>query len=293
MTKDIYIFILSVTFTINTSFSQNIVNEVKLNSLLTQGYEPTNGSTPIANETGIFLTKNNDLYLVGYDGKIKKTFNNISLASPFDFHGEEYAYIIDNTNNLKGILKSDGNIIVPCLFTKIRDYNLENNIALAQKGNDIGIYNMDIWTPIPNLNNYKDGGLCGSYIHIMDKKSFKYGLLDLKGNMALQCDYDRIKKIGNLIILNKAQKISAINEKGEDVTLPPIYEQIDDLYDIGENLIRIELNDKYGIIDVNSNIIVEPQYEYIEDFENGLCFIKYKEGEKNLKVMLIIKARYF
>lgn len=138
----------------------------------------------------------------------------------------------------------------------------------------------------------------------------KYGLMDLHGNILAPCKYERIGAFinGNLahVILN--DKVGYINSDGKEV-IPPIYDQTRilsgnryTLYKDGlcyladsrtgqwvtsqvynkieqyrDSLYKVTLNDKFGMIDTDGKVVLEPIYDQMYRINDWLhLYIKGK-----------------
>lgn len=143
----------------------------------------------------------------------------------------------------------------------------------------------------------------------------KWGIVDYDGNELVECKYDDIifpkyfkPLANNPIIVRIDYKFGIINDKG-DIVLPVCYKDIEFF---GEDMIRVNNNDKFmlfdwdgkpitkleyerisylnehlievglngytGVINKSGEEIVAPTYFWIEDFENGLARMKSEYG---------------
>ena len=69
----------------------------------------------------------------------------------------------------------------------------------------------------------------------------------------------------------ESPKWGFIDKKGKMVVEP----QFDDVYPFGDGLYKVEVNGKYGFIDKKGKMVVEPQFERVGySFEDGLCKVK-------------------
>lgn len=72
----------------------------------------------------------------------------------------------------------------------------------------------------------------------------------------------------------ETEKYGVIDREGNYV-VEPIYDNINEFY---EGLAIVSLNDKYGVINKKGEIVVEPQYDRIDNFEDGLA--KFQLNDK-------------
>lgn len=99
------------------------------------------------------------------------------------------------------------------------------------------------------------------------KQNDKYGLINFKGEKILDTAYDEIyslKGVKNSLIIKKDGNTGICNSYG-NVIADTIYKDIKALGNNYENgYIIVTTEDKYGIIGIDKNIIMEPTYEGIK-----------------------------
>ena len=104
------------------------------------------------------------------------------------------------------------------------------------------------------------------------KKDNKYMVVDSKYSRVNEKNYDTITSIGNdlwkvVLTTRNGRKLYGILDSHGKERLEPVYTSIGD---INENNIAIITSfESYGLIDENYNIIAEPIYEHISNFEGG------------------------
>lgn len=114
------------------------------------------------------------------------------------------------------------------------------------------------------------------------KKDGKYGLINLKGNSILNCDYDDIytlKGIENSLIVEKNAKVGLVDNTGR-VIVETIYSEIKQLGDepLDGYIVKNE-EGKYGVIGASKEQKLEGKYEKIEQIAANNLFV-ITEGEK-------------
>ncbi|MDQ8014802.1 MAG: WG repeat-containing protein [Flavobacterium nitrogenifigens] len=104
----------------------------------------------------------------------------------------------------------------------------------------------------------------------------KMGLIDSLGNVVLKPNYAYIENRKELkdifeagIIANKNFKRGFIDLQG-NTKIPFEYE---DVYYLGNNLIRVSKNNKYGVVDIHNKIILPIKYPIIMS-SNGVLFVQ-------------------
>lgn len=114
------------------------------------------------------------------------------------------------------------------------------------------------------------------------KKDGKYGLINLKGNNVLNCEYDEIytlKGIKNSLIVEKNEKVGLVDNNGR-VVIETIYTEIKPLgTEVLDGYIVKSDEGKYGIIGAGKEQKLENKYENIEPVVGSNLFV-ITESEK-------------
>ena len=218
-------------------------------------------------------------------------------------------YFTVYTNEKWGVIDSKGKtviepqyeemIIIPNktepVFICTYNVNYTNNTyktkVLNEKGKEI-FKNYDKVEAI--LNYDKNNNLWYQQNALKVQNNGKYGLINLKGKLILECNYDSIeslKGVENSLIIKKGENKGLVDETGKTIIAPEYKEiiAIEDNYKYGYIVSNNE--GKYGIIDVNKKVILEPNYEEIKSIyssnkyavkENG----SYKIIDKEKNVLL-------
>lgn len=87
-----------------------------------------------------------------------------------------------------------------------------------------------------------------------------YGLIDVKGNVVLEPQYDGVESLGDpstLVLVKKNNKFGVINAQGK-VILEPVYDLISTF---STEFLEVRINDKSGLADENGKIIIEPKFD--------------------------------
>lgn len=163
-------------------------------------------------------------------------------------------YYITVANGTMGILGEDGRVIInPTEYEEISLLDDENQLYLVRKGDEYGVLNRNgkeiiyaendeigfdtsDFTVEPIENEYL---LFGKVIPV--KKSGKYGLCNLEGDYVLPINFDDL-----------GYKSTASKSSGNEESILIIPSEV------GINGIVVNLNDFYGIFDVNEEKLVLP-----------------------------------
>ena len=207
------------------------------------------------------------------------------------------AYFSVCDNNKWGVINNNGDLVLECdydnmiiipdktkdVFVIVEGINYDtekySTKIIDQKGNQI-INGYSDAMPLENSNNkeswYEDNLLRFS-------NNGKYGLIDFKGNIIVNAEYDKIEVVPgvkNSLYVEKDGKKGLINEKTGEVIIEPQYVDISlctDNQDRGY-IIKDE-NNKYGIITLEKNHILECKYDEIKNVASDTYYC-VKEGNK-------------
>lgn len=113
----------------------------------------------------------------------------------------------------------------------------------------------------------------------------RWGCIDKNGNMVIDTNYVSINGFHEGLAFvwkdypwrNEALPV-CIDKKGNIVIeeLPKVGGEIDHLF-FSEGLACIKVNDKYGYIDKTGKFVIEPQFDFAQNFSDGLALIAYEK----------------
>lgn len=110
---------------------------------------------------------------------------------------------------------------------------------------------------------------------IIKEDSGKYGIIDYSNNQVLEAQYDYIEKIykNDLYVVITEGKQKLVNRKGEDI-LTAGFNSIKEILSTQENAVIFEKLNKYGIMDLSGKIILDANYDLIEETKSGIFIAK-------------------
>ena len=140
----------------------------------------------------------------------------------------------------------------------------------------------------------------------------KFGLMDMQGNILAPCKYDALDNFGNnnLARVKRDDKYGFIDANGKEIILPmydaiwefpesnrmvlrsdgicsfvdyqtgqPVTSQrFQDMSRYNDNLFKVELNDKLGMIDLDGNYVLEPIYSQMHVNMDGFLELLIENG---------------
>ncbi len=170
---------------------------------------------------------------------------------------------------------------------KIYDFN--DGFALVREGDFVGFINTEGKTVIaPKFQkafNFENG-----YAKV--RENDKWGLIDTSGNYYVKTEYDGVSNVYNgQIVANKGETYGLIiNGEFKEV---PGAQKIWDFSVSSENTYA-KMNDKIGFIDNKGNWIVQPTYDKVRAFVNGLAPVSSDKnwGYINTSGEVVIPLKY-
>lgn len=116
-----------------------------------------------------------------------------------------------------------------------------------------------------------------SIVHIDDttfivKNTKGYGVLTLKGNYILSCQYNGIYSLGNRFyaVSNKRLKNGVVDSENQ-LVVPYKYDHI---VSYSNNRFLVRLNNKYGFLDRQGKVVVPLKYDWAKPFSSGLAWVE-------------------
>jgi hypothetical protein len=104
----------------------------------------------------------------------------------------------------------------------------------------------------------------------------KVGFSNLYGNIVIEPKFDSAEMFSEGVsTVQVGKKFGMINEKGNYV-LPLM--ALDYLGSLHNGLASFRVNDKYGFVNTKGQEVIKPQYEWVDEFSEGLCVVRNDKG---------------
>ena len=141
------------------------------------------------------------------------------------------------------------------------------------------------YTEVTNLGKDNKSGF------IVKGEEGKYGIVDYSNKMVLDTNYDEIlKTYGNdMYVVKQSGKQVLVKKDGAEL-LDKGYDGIHKILKSEENGIIFIKNSKFGVMKINGEVTIEPEYEDMKESKSGV-FIASKDGkygvidlQKNIKI---------
>lgn len=128
----------------------------------------------------------------------------------------------------------------------------------------------------PRVNSKEVGEKEGiKYFQVMENG--KTGFRDLDGNIVIKPIYDNAEMFSEeLSTVQIGNKYGLIDETGKYVVA---LRDMEYLGSVHNGLASFRANDKYGFIDTAGQEKIKPQYDWVDDFSEGLCVVRNDKGK--------------
>ncbi len=216
---------------------------------------------------------------VNQDGHVvmEPVANSIERLSDRFLHTPQKFYVFtiraginENVKYYEGLIGFDGKIICDALkYTKIKPF--ENGYAAVQADKLWGFIdesgNELVSPQFDEDSDFRDGYACV----VINKK---HGAIDTKGSYVLQPIYEKRLRLINdtLAFEGRPYKVFDVKKK-EYAEVPYIIEDY-----FFEDRAKIKKDGKFGFIDKQLNIVIQPIYDDASNFRSDVSFVK-KDGK--------------
>ena len=176
-----------------------------------------------------------------------------------------------------GLIDFEGKRITKPIYDSIDSLNYKEGQLLVKQDGKTGVINIkgntliDIKYDQINVDGYytKEGGYnySGYIVSTTTDQGYRYGYINYDGKLLLEPNYNQLSRVTQIQDNNNAYIICAENGrygvmKNDESIIPNEYQSIE--YDEGNNLFTIEKGKKYGIANIEGNIIVPTEYSQID-----------------------------
>ena len=220
----------------------------------------------------------NGIACVKKDGKwgyIDKT-GNIIIDFKYDEAGdfsEEGLAPVKNENFKWGYIDTNGKTVIDFQYAEADEFNE----GIAQVKNDYQEY-LYIDTNGNSINDstYKEGSICSDGLIGVAKDEKHWGYIDKSGNTVIDYKYLEVSSFKDGVALVNDNGNSIIIDKSGNTKLTGTNEYyIKSNYSQGLAGIQSKMtNGKFGFINENGKIVIECEYDYYNDFSEGLSAVR-------------------
>ncbi|GBR74620.1 protein WG repeat motif [Candidatus Termititenax aidoneus] len=200
---------------------------------------------------------------------------------------------IVHKNGRYGVMNEAGELVAACQFEHIKELfphiasdfvvgRKDGKYFFVNKKGNIKEYECD---DVTDFHLYGDAG--GIFIVVKDKK---WGVLDINGNVVVECKYEDIYKYSSAYAIHVQLdgKWGVINGKGETI-VKCLYDSIA----VNSDYFFVKIDDKWGILNREGKTIIKCSYNDIKQSYGGFWVqLDGKRGVVNGKGETIVKCLY-
>lgn len=184
-------------------------------------------------------------------------------------------------NKQIGLADKSGKIILPCEYEEIGQYWKDKNIAIIRRDTMFGVIDSNFKIIIPCTYELIQFDLTGNLIF---KKNGLYGLMDLSTDILIPPLYQQFNGFRQIMytkdpnpyaMVMRDSLYGYIDRQGKEV-IPCKYKHLG--YEIHNNRVFYQENNKYGFLDTTGKAVVAPVYDRVFDFKIDVTAVQ--KGEK-------------
>ena len=179
--------------------------------------------------------------------------------------GNKYYLIKASNGRPASISYVGGDILLP--YTSAENFN--NGFSIVGIHGKSGLMDTSGYLVIDTIYSaFKFNRISAQYIVIT--RNNKYGVVLADNHILIDTVYQKIESGFYFYSLQKDGKCGLANKAGK-VIIPILYDQVNPYFD--EGLASFKLQNKYGFIDSTGKIKIQPAYEEVESFYQGLTVV--------------------
>lgn len=228
------------------------------------------------------------------------SIKNLLLASPMTREMKTVAtYFPVYTNEKWGVIDNQGQLVLDTSYQEmvvIPDQSVDLFITTEVTDYENEIYTTTVFNKdkAPILTDYNhvqaiensDGSNIWYENNVLKfEQNGKFGLIDFKGKLILNAEYDNIYALTGIqknIIIEKDGFKGLVNTSMGEIIIKPEYSEISTLTKTYENGYIVQKNGKHGIISADAKIVFEPIYEEIKNVTSNGYYAVVEKGRTNL-----------
>lgn len=179
-----------------------------------------------------------------------------------------------------GLINLSGKEVTTIDYDKIEAVSQIENSFRVQKEGKFGIVDNEGKTVVqPKYSEIDVLGKDNKSGFIVKDETGKCGIISYSNSQILENKYDSISKIyGNdLYVVTANKNVKVVNKENEDV-LTTGFDDIKQILSSQENAVIFQKNDKYGIMNLSGEVLINASYDDLKEAKSG-TFIA-KKGDK-------------
>ena len=241
----------------------------------------------------VFICLNDDGGYETLNEKGEKIFTNFNNVREIEENGTntswpyEKSVLMYEEGGKYGIIDYEGKQITKAIYEEIASVKYKDGEILAKKDGKYGVINNKgnvlisfDYDEIEGDKYYEDGYEKSGYIVKNKTESgYRCGYINYKWKKLLNTDYISISRILDIndedvyLIASKGGQYGVMKNKGEQIEFA--YQSIS--YNRDTNLLAVQKNEKYGVINLNGEVIVPLEYRSIRFSGVYICARGYED----------------
>ncbi|ERI91582.1 hypothetical protein HMPREF1982_03091 [Clostridiales bacterium oral taxon 876 str. F0540] len=214
----------------------------------------------------------------------------------YDFQDNGLAVV--EVNRLNGLINTKGNFVVEPKYDDINQFSEGRAVVFDNQGFRVidekgTVITKKLYNYIGSYKNER-----ALFSNTDDKGNTLYGFLDRQGNEVIKAKYELANdfKNGKTVVKIKDKQYELIGINGE--TLNTFNYNYVGILSEGLMAFQKEPEGKYGFIDEQGKVVIEPQFQNAQNFQNGRAIINtindyiYKYGLIDRQGNVIFKPDY-
>lgn len=220
------------------------------------------------------INEKNEEILIGYD-KIETIDNYDSKQNVW----YEDNVLKINKNGKYGIVNFDGQEVLPCEYDEITALKGVKANFIVKKDGNIGLVN-ELGQTIVNTEYKNVIALKDEYKseYIVINQENKYGLISTSGTILIETKYDEVKYIGSshLYAVKETETWKLFDTETKNIVIDRGYKDFVEAK--SENIIVVNEDGEYGVLNKDYTVKIEPQYEDLK-YAFSIYYIAKKDDK--------------
>ena len=241
----------------------------------------------------VFICQKEDGSFETLNENKEKIFGDLKNVQPIETNGIETHFPYEKSvlkyeeDGKFGLIDFEGKLVTKPIYEEISSVKYKEGEILAKKNGKYGVINNKGVELIPfeyeeieadkyYANGYKETGYI---VKNTKNEGYRYGYINSKWDKLISTEYTAISRILDIeeneiyLIASKNGRFGIIKNKTEETEFE--YQSI--IYNKATNLLSVQKNDKYGVVNLKGEVIVPIEYNNIRFSGIYICAKGYTE----------------
>ncbi len=217
------------------------------------------------------------------DVSVQKTYFSVIDNNKWGVINNSGEYVINPEYDEMVVIPNKNKDVFICFDNVDYENEAYNTIVYNEKNEKI----LSDYSKVEAIENYDNSGNWYETDLLKYENNGKYGLINLEGKKILEEEFDKIYPIPEIqksIIVEKDGKQGLVNSSSNKLIINPEYEKIEALTkEYTDGYIVTNSEGKSGLIDINGKMILECNYDKIQNVAGNNSYVVEKEN-KNIVI---------